>query len=106
MKTITTSFAFLLAAVTFTACSTPTIDPVATTSRAVHIAKPDSVLTSDRMLNDDIIPAKTGREKLDVLSEAPVSTVTNPSPVSTPSENPAPVRKPRQDVMPVEETLN
>jgi hypothetical protein len=106
MKTLTTSFAFLIAAVTFTACSTPTIDPVATTSRTIHIAKPDSIPTPDWMVDDDIVPVKSGREKLDVLSEAPVSTVHNPNPASAPGENPAPVRKPRQDVMPVDEPLN
>ncbi|GAB3765957.1 hypothetical protein [Spirosoma pomorum] len=103
MKTLATSFALLIAAVTFTACSTSTIDPAPATPRAVHIAKPDSILTPDRMSNDDIIPAKTGREKLDVLSEAPVSTIRNPNPASIPGENAAPVRKPRQDVMPVDQ---
>lgn len=103
MKTLATSFALLIAAVTFTACSTPTIDPAPATSRPTQTAKPDSIYPIGRVLEDDVMPMKPGRKKVETISEVPVSTVHNPNPVSTSEGNPAMIRKPRQEAMAVDE---
>lgn len=103
MKTLATSFALLIAAATFTACSTPTIDPIPATSQSVHIVNPDSIRAIDRVLEDDVMPVKGGREKIEAGSEAPVSTVHNPSPAAVPNQNPAKIRRPHKDIMPADE---
>jgi hypothetical protein len=103
MKTLATSFALLIAAVTFTACSTPTIDPAPATSRPVQTAKPDSIYPIGRVLEDDVMPVKPGRKKVETISEVPVSMVHNPNPGSTSDENPVMIRKPRKDAMVVNE---
>jgi hypothetical protein len=103
MNTLATSFALLIAAITFTACSTPTIDPAPTTSRPVQTANPDSIHAIGRVLEDDVMPVKPGREKIETISEVPVSTLHNPNPASASEPNPVMIRKPRKEAVTVDE---
>ncbi|SOD88072.1 hypothetical protein [Spirosoma fluviale] len=100
MKTTHNAFALLFAAITFTACTSQSVEPVRPTSR------PQSVMYADSTLPDQAMPGQPDRSEKIPHGVATVDQEPGGNPyqplINTPLPQPKPL--PRQAVMPVVES--